>query len=70
MSNKQFLALPYGKDDFTKLRAQDCYFVDKTPYIKQVFGVDSSDVLLARQLFKEKIFVVIVCAYFCAYIRF
>ena len=46
MSNKQYLALPYGKDDFTKLRAQDCYFVDKTPYIKQVFGVDSSDVLL------------------------
>ena len=46
MRNKQFLALPYGKDDFTKLRAQDCYFVDKTPYIKQVFGVDSSDVLL------------------------
>ena len=46
MSDKQFLALPYGKDDFTKLRAQDCYFVDKTPYIKQVFGVDSSDVLL------------------------
>ena len=46
MGNKQFLALPYGKDDFTKLRAQDCYFVDKTPYIKQVFGVDSSDVLL------------------------
>ncbi len=46
MSNKQFLALPYGKDDFTKLRAQGCYFVDKTPYIKQVFGVDSSDVLL------------------------
>ena len=46
MSNKQFLELPYGKDDFTKLRAQDCYFVDKTPYIKQVFGVDSSDVLL------------------------
>ena len=46
MSDKQFLALPYGKDDFTKLRAQNCYFVDKTPYIKQVFGVDSSDVLL------------------------
>ena len=46
MSNKQFLALPYGKDDFTKLREQNCYFVDKTPYIKQVFGVDASDVLL------------------------
>ncbi len=51
MSNKQFLALPYGKDDFTKLRAQGCYFVDKTPYIKQVFGVDSSDVLLLTRRF-------------------
>ncbi len=46
MSNKQFLELPYGKDDFTKLREQNCYFVDKTPYIKQVFGVDASDVML------------------------
>ena len=46
MSEKQFLPLPTGKDDFTKLRTQNCYFVDKTPYIKQVFDVDSSDVLL------------------------
>ena len=46
MSNKQFLELPYGKDDFTKLREQNCYFVDKTPYLKQVFGIDASDVLL------------------------
>ena len=46
MGNKQFLPLPTGKDDFTKLREQNCYFVDKTPYIKQVFGVDASDVLL------------------------
>lgn len=41
MGNKQFLPLPTGKDDFTKLREQNCYFVDKTPYIKQVFGVDA-----------------------------
>ena len=46
MGNKQFLPLPTSKDDFTKLREQNCYFVDKTPYIKQVFGVDASDVLL------------------------
>ena len=46
MSDKQFLELPYGKDDFTKLREQNCYFVDKTPYLKQVFGIDASDVLL------------------------
>ena len=46
MSDKQFLELPYEKDDFTKLREQNCYFVDKTPYLKQVFGIDASDVLL------------------------
>ena len=46
MSDKQFLELPYGKDDFTKLREQNCYFVDKTPYLKQVFGIDASVVLL------------------------
>ena len=31
---------------------------------------EASDLLLARQIFKEKIFVVIVCVNFCAYIRF
>ena len=46
MSCKEFLPLPYGKDDFIKLRNLNCYFIDKTPFIKQVFDVDSSDILL------------------------
>ena len=45
MSNKQFLALPYGKDDFPLLREGNCYFVDKTPYLKTVF-TDQSAVML------------------------
>ena len=48
MSNKQFLALPYGKDDFPLLREGNCYFVDKTPYIKTVFTDQSAVMLFTR----------------------
>ena len=49
MSNKQFLALPYGKDDFPLLREGNCYFVDKTPYLKTVFTDQSAVMLFTRQ---------------------
>ena len=42
MSNKQFLELPYGKDDFPLLREGNCYFVDTTPYLKTVFTEQSA----------------------------
>ena len=48
MSNKQFLALPYGKDDFPILREGNCYFVDKTPYLKTVFTDQSAVMLFTR----------------------
>ncbi len=48
MSNKQFLALPYGKDDFPILREGNCYFVDKTPYLKTVFTDQSAVLLFTR----------------------
>ena len=48
MSNKQFLALPYGKDDFPLLREGNCYFVDKTPYLKTVFTDQSAVLLFTR----------------------
>ena len=48
MSNKQFLALPYGKDDFPLLREGNCYFVDKTPYLKTVFTDQSAVMLFTR----------------------
>ena len=48
MSNKQFLALPYEKDDFPLLREGNCYFVDKTPYLKTVFTDQSAVMLFTR----------------------
>ena len=48
MSNKQFLELPYGKDDFPLLREGNCYFVDKTPYLKTVFTDQSAVMLITR----------------------
>ena len=46
MSTKQFLPLPTGKDNFAELKDKNCYYVDKTPYLKQVFAVDDADILL------------------------
>ena len=48
MSDKQFLELPYGKDDFPLLREGNCYFVDKTPYLKTVFTDQSAVLLFTR----------------------
>ena len=48
MSNKQFLELPYGKDDFPLLREGNCYFVDKTPYLETVFTDQSAVLLFTR----------------------
>ena len=48
MRDKQFLELPYGKDDFPLLREGNCYFVDKTPYLKTVFTDQSAVLLFTR----------------------
>ena len=42
MSNKQFLALPVTGDTFAEVREKNRYYVDKTPYLKQVFSEDES----------------------------
>ena len=46
MSNKQFLPLAIGQDAFSLLRKGNCYYVDKTPFLKQVYAVDPSEVLI------------------------
>ena len=38
MSNKQFLPLPTSVDNFAELITSSCYYVDKTPYLKEVFA--------------------------------
>ena len=42
MSNKQFLALPVTGDTFAEVREKNRYYVDKTPYLKQVFSEDEA----------------------------
>ena len=45
MRNKQFLALPESPTSFEDLKDENCYYVDKTEFIKTVF-TDSAKVLL------------------------
>ena len=46
MTTKQFLPLPYGKDVYSELKGNGCYFVDKTPYLKEIIDKDKSNVML------------------------
>ena len=46
MTTKQFLPLPYGKDVYSELKNNGCYFVDKTPYLKELIDKDKSNVML------------------------
>jgi len=46
MTTKQFLLLPYGKDVYSELKNKGCYFVDKTPYLKNIIDEDESNVML------------------------
>ena len=46
MTSKQFLPLPYGKDVYSELKNNGCYFVDKTPYLKDIIDEDESNVMI------------------------
>ena len=46
MTTKHFLPLPYGKDVYSELKNNGCYFVDKTPYLKNIIDEDESNVML------------------------
>ncbi len=46
MTTKQFLPLPYGKNVYSELKGNGCYFVDKTPYLKDIIDKDKSNVML------------------------
>ena len=46
MYTKQFLPLPYGKDVYSELKDKGCYFVDKTPHLKEIIDKDQSNVML------------------------
>ena len=45
MSDKQFLSIPESPTSYEELKDENCYYVDKTEFIKTVF-TDSAKVLL------------------------
>lgn len=43
-----FKELPVGNEEFSSLRENNCYYVDKTPYLKVVFANPASVLLITR----------------------
>ena len=48
MTVKTFKPLPLGNEDFVSIRQKGKYYVDKTPYLKNVFTEPSSVLLFTR----------------------
>ncbi len=42
------LNLPYGIDNFAKLRTNNCYYVDKTGFVKELLSETFDVVLITR----------------------
>ena len=48
MSGNKFKRLPYGTEEFSVLRKEDYYYIDKSLYIKNVFENSASVILFTR----------------------
>ena len=48
MSDKKFLPLPYGYNSYEEIRNDNCYFVDKTSYLKNVLDGSGKVLLFTR----------------------
>ena len=48
MSDKKFLPLPYGYNGYEEIRNDNCYFVDKTSYLKNVLEGSGKVLLFTR----------------------
>ena len=48
MSDKNFKKLPFGTEEFSVLRKEDYYYIDKSLYIKNVFENSASVILFTR----------------------
>ena len=48
MKDKKYNTLPFGLSEFSRIRKNNCYFIDKSSYIKMVFEYSSSVILFAR----------------------
>ena len=48
MSDRKFLPLPYGYNGYEEIRNDNCYFVDKTSYLKNVLEGSGKVLLFTR----------------------
>ena len=48
MSDRKFLPLPYGYNSYEEIRNDNCYFVDKTAYLKNVLEGSGKVLLFTR----------------------
>ena len=48
MSDNNFKKLPFGTEEFSVLRKEDYYYIDKSSYIKKVFENSASVILFTR----------------------
>ena len=48
MSDRKFLPLPYGYNSYEEIRNDNCYFVDKTSYLKNVLEGSGKVLLFTR----------------------
>ena len=48
MSDKNFKKLPFGTEEFSVLRKEAYYYIDKSSYIKKVFENSASVILFTR----------------------
>ncbi|WP_406031314.1 AAA family ATPase, partial [Succinivibrio sp.] len=48
MCDKNFKKLPFGTEEFSELRAENYYYIDKSSYIKKVFENSASVILFTR----------------------
>ena len=48
MCDKNFKKLPFGTEEFSELRTENYYYIDKSSYIKKVFENSASVILFTR----------------------
>ncbi|KIM06747.1 MAG: hypothetical protein KU28_07830 [Sulfurovum sp. PC08-66] len=57
--------IPYGISDFIRIKSEDFYFIDKTPYIEMIENYPSSFLMFLRpRRFGKSLLIAILEAYY------
>ena len=62
--------IPYGISDFIRIKSEDFYFIDKTPYIEMIENYPSSYLMFLRpRRFGKSLLIAILEAYYDIYFK-